>query len=366
MKEIRNKSFAFKKSNGGQLIIVGAMTMLSIMFFWVAMVNIGKLAINRTIVTNAADSAAHSASVIKARIMDLTGFVNYVHTQIMRAGSIPGVDFGMTRRDEDDWGIYIPCITSAKGLLGGQWGQALTGPAFYTTYFDDGGKATRDAMNVLLSGTSGMLHAIAFGGLFGGITIRPVIERIARENMADGLWTINELVDLVGGGLENNMYTQQLKRNTGRITVYATSGVSGWIGPFPFLGGFGIPFWIPFPDESRTSQVAGGSEAVRFLHMKDECEEAFSKQTFFAGVKKNQEPAILGSLIGIDNIPETVAIAASRIFNEGGPMFRRAGDVSYEAFGEVIDAYNQADSWKSQMVPVGRYGVGGLSIPLEH
>ncbi|MGM0440876.1 MAG: TadE/TadG family type IV pilus assembly protein [Elusimicrobiota bacterium] len=62
-----------KRDCRGQMLIIGAFSIFSLVLFWYTMINVGMLVRNRIQVGNAADNAALTGAVARARVLNLIG-----------------------------------------------------------------------------------------------------------------------------------------------------------------------------------------------------------------------------------------------------------------------------------------------------
>ncbi|MCX5778956.1 MAG: pilus assembly protein TadG-related protein [Elusimicrobia bacterium] len=77
------------RSNRGQALPYFLIMMLVLVMSWAMVVNIAKLARDRIMMQNAADNAALSAAVFRARTMNLIGEANYLMSVTLASGAFP-------------------------------------------------------------------------------------------------------------------------------------------------------------------------------------------------------------------------------------------------------------------------------------
>lgn len=88
----------------GQVLAVSALTMLSLLMFWVVVINMGPLVRDQIIVQNAVDNAAQTAATIQARAYNRVGHYNANISEIMTQSINYGGD--PIRENSPDWLWY--------------------------------------------------------------------------------------------------------------------------------------------------------------------------------------------------------------------------------------------------------------------
>jgi len=306
------------KDERGQILPFAALTLLTLVMFWMTVVNVGMLVRDRIMLQNAADAAAQSAACIKARALNSIGSINaLLGIPVQSLGGIPLESLvKLVLRGAP---IIKPLRKIIAKIL-----KKLKFPEVIVWWPYVGTVLPNQYVKSLITLQEFYNHTL------GGVGAYIIAYNVAKENGADYILPTSRDIFSLDGALE---------RNKGLI-VYCDTVVI-----------WGIP--IPIPTDWRY-------DAKRWLELKEDEEEIHNalKVTIIAVKKAERGFFPLGKgLLGIDEMPAIYAIASARPYNRKGPMFPSHGQRrGVPALIEYLS--DRSGGYDAHLIPVGS--------PFEH
>ena len=353
--------------------------MVVLVMSWAMIVNIAKLLRDRIMMQNAADNAAYSAAVYRARTLNLIGQLNYLMASTLAAGAYPAL---------------VPVPLYSCNFVGG------SPPKLPYPFCDYSCRSGGGEYHVDYGGVVRLRNIVYRLRKFqeGLVTVYiPVSVRLAREigrrqeTNADGEYTGADVTVVVpghqassfipngsGGGssqsLINTIGTMKpatllgLRRIRQKITYYKTINIGVW---YLEHHHFVLPRkWC--------------KDDVAWYRM----DNSFHQQKLIAiAVKKPQSPSNrgypwFGRFMGLGDWPPIITVAAAAVYNTAGPMFPDNDDpgtgiqqeliipslaftsrqlVNMDRFAREIASLPVIGPWLSAAAEAATIGVAGMA-----
>jgi len=324
---------------------------------WAMMLNIAKLLTDRMMMQNAADNAAISVAVCKARLLNKLGAIN-----LLIACQLYGTEEGLT--NYSTFGFTLPVILYGFCTQVGpadielikdtqqRVGSIADVPAAhggYCTGIDYGYHTSSKCIDIL----KGLVHT--------GIMVQNALIKefqIRAEFIANSIANKQELnsrgeyagADYAAIVNPNCFLLQELKRNMNGVGYCETDTLCISIPPNPFLpdGAHIHTFWTKpeTPTDDSGSWLYGDSETF----------SANQKITVMAvkngSSSSNKGYPVFAKWLGIQ-WPTITTYASARVYNRSGPMFPLENGRPSDSISAVIKAYRHAQNggWDAQLVP---------------
>ena len=287
-----------RKNQKGQIIVFVLLSVISLSMLWLMLINIGKMVKDRIMMQNAADCAAQTAACIRARGLNMIGPLN-------ASLGIPVFTLGLPKFVWWPTPLpYLPCDWGAKAAK----------------QYIDGIKKIQGGINKAYGGGLAFQYARS-------VARRQEFNSRGEPTGADGILTTP------------GSFSLGLERNKGEIWYWGTV----W-GIIPGIG-FGP---IPVPP-----QFCGILErnADRWY---EQSENFHKKKQIITAYKKSSPGYPFGkNFFNIKKMPEIYTVAASRPYNDIGPMFPEKGKrLGIYAASEYLP-FLAGKGWDARLVPVG-------------
>jgi len=279
--------------------------------FWFALINLGKLVKDRMMMQNAADNAAVSVAVMRARGLNAMGAINaYL--------GLPGVALG-GNVPADISHVIIPC-SNHGGLVSICNCQAKKAETMIR-----GLVRLQEHMNMT----------------YGGGTTQLVAEKVARNQEFDFQGNPSGADGIL---VDPGAFSLHLNRNMGEIWYWGTM----WLN-IPFCG----PELFLLPPQVKGILV-NKKDGKRWLEQRSDFHKQRIKIIAYknAGSDSNKGYPFAGKLLGLGNKWfDTRAIAAAAAYNTKGAMFPTSGDGNYPAAALIKYFEACTGGWEAHLVP---------------
>lgn len=334
-----------KRSRGQTLPYLFIMIMV-LVISWSMILNISKLLIDRMTLQNAADNAAISIAVYKARVLNRLGHLNYLMGCVL---------YGT------EWGVLN---YHSLGITGGPYGFCAQGPGItnYMRFVDDQQKVA-----CILDAAHGYCSGIDYGHYESHKFIEAIkftVDTLVNVQKSyripyPGLAAV--YADKIGRRQEINSKGMEcgadqifpieglslgLKVNENRVKYFATE--SFCVSDPIFTGTHGHIYWPSDYATSYKSWLYG--DGGNF----DKSQKIVVIARKSANSPSNEGYPLFKKWIGIQ-WPEVEAIAAAAVYNKKGAMFPVNEGKPSNRISPVIKEFKKAEhgGWYAHLVPVG-------------
>ena len=302
-----------KKNQQGQVLPLFFVCIMVLCLFWFVLINLGKLVKDRMMMQNAADNAAVSAAIMRARALNYMGPINaYL--------GLPGFSLGSNIPSEISH-VWVPCPNHGAPLSVCWCGSR-------------GAKNTIEGFIKIQEG----IHAPYGGGTTfmasRDIAKRQELDSEGKPAGADGILT------------DEGTFSLHLKRNKGEIWYWGTM----WVNTYLF-GPIG-PTLLP---PQICGCIVNKDKGKRWLEQTDDFHKQKVKIVAYKNRDSNSNKAypFAGKLFGIEKWFDIRTVAAAASYNSKGAMFPTPGDSNtpMAAFTKYIEAMD--GGWEAHLVPAG-------------
>ncbi|OGS23302.1 MAG: hypothetical protein A2252_09480 [Elusimicrobia bacterium RIFOXYA2_FULL_39_19] len=302
-----------KLKEEGQILPLLIMSTFILCMFLIVLINLGKLIKDRMVMQNAADNAAVSSAIMRARALNVLGTSNALL-------GLPGFNSGMglgANVPDNISHVWVPC--PGHGPL---------------SWCDDKAVLAKN----YIDGIVALQNSIR--STYGGGTNSIVAEKIAQRQ------ELNSKGESTGADsiFPMSTYSLNLERNKGDIWYYGSFNIH--CPPFVEVGPIAVP-----------PQIRGilARKSNRWLEQGDN----FNKQKFTVIATKNEDSAsnkgypIGGKLFNVNKWFKTRAIASAGAYNNKGATFPTKDDSKWPlaALIKYVEAIDGC--WEAHLVPVG-------------
>lgn len=370
------------KSQKGQALSFLLIMMMILVICWAMMMNIAKLLTDRMMMQNAADNAALSVAVYKARVLNKLGKLNYLMAATLYDGKIGLLEALVGFPPLGLFNYYL------FGGFVGPYGVCPNefAPAAYMLFWDDQKKVAslpdmghgkcsgRDWGNPTYGENIDWIRShvapvkdnvISFVDIqyklrqpFPGIAsfyAREIAKRQAINSKGEGCGADHAIV--LPGGLSLGLW-----RNENGAKYYETTSICASPPPVPLIGFPGFHahiFWTPQHPLPNLKRKHG----YTWLYA-DRKRFTSSQKIIVTALKYGNSPSnkgypLFGKWLGIE-WPTITTFAAAGVYNREGPMFplEEKGHPS-DRISPVLRAYERAKKggWDAHLIPVGYYAL---------
>jgi len=293
------------KNNKGQIIVFALLSIFSLTLFWIMTINIAKLIRDRIVLQNAADSAAQTASCIRARALNFIGSLNFNLGLLL---AIP----------EFCWWPHYECNN------GYHWNSS-----------DKLAKLYEKTVNAIIK------SQIDINKSYGGGWAYLEANKVAKNIGADKIYPLNK---------SEEPFSLKLQRNKGDIWYWNSFNCGATLLQHYHFG--------PVPDFFNINKKTNTSRWYQ------QSKDFYKKKLIIIAEKKYEKSwfPLARNLLGIKP-PVIYAISASRPYNKYGPMFPPETDhwINFKLKTKNIEIFGYKFDVVPEKIEIDFGGKAGLS-----
>ena len=359
----------------GQALPYFLVMMLILVMCWAMMVNIAKLTKDRIMMQNAADNAAISAAVYKARVYNTLGFMNYVMATLLYGDSYEHAPFGYM------WTGYDKIIT----LNAATYPMPVPIPIFPmgglepwklqpSSLAPDSQKQVIPVWDALLPGD------VQYYLLVGSMKLL----QASRKTIMDAYPAeMRALVELIGLRQEKNSAGGYAGADLVKFSNWDQAGDLGLIANTngtviyrAVRGGLALQL-IKLGFDALLVYFAGGAVTVNDIYTKGDATTLYGSWVYaqtnrfdkaqrivveaykFPFIGSDKGYPFFGDFLGL-TWPTMHTIAAAGLYNTEGAMFPRDEEGRRDNISVVIKRYKDGSDdsgWDAHLIPVNQNGI---------